>query len=86
MKESITDCRREEHGPQQASQLFLLRVWVPGKNVCHGSEDLAGKLQDPVSGHIQYFRGGLELVRILLRTIYREEISSPAEKTDSGQA
>ncbi len=83
MKESI-ERQREKHGLQQTSQLFLLRVWMPRKNECDGLEDLAGKLQDPVSGQVQYFSGELELVRIL-RTIYREEIIGPAAKAESGQ-
>ncbi len=85
MKESMTDRQREKHGPQRPSQLFLLRVWIPGKNACRGSEDLAGKLQDPVSGAVLYFSGGLELVRILHRTIRQEETTGPAEQADSSR-
>ncbi len=85
MKESI-ERQREKHGLQQTSQLFLLRVWMPRKNECDGLEDLAGKLQDPVSGAVHYFSGGLELVQILHRTIYQEETPGPAGKADSHEA
>ncbi len=71
VKEPTTDHQQDKYGARRPSQLFLLRVWIPGKNASHGSEDsdLAGKVQDPVSGQVQYFSGGMELARILLRWI-----------------
>jgi hypothetical protein len=69
VKKSITDRQREELGPHRPSQLFLLRVCIERKHASQASEDLAGKVQDPVSGQVQYFSGGMELVRILLRWI-----------------
>jgi hypothetical protein len=85
VKKSITDRQRKELGPHRPSQLFLLRVWIERKHDSHTPEDLAGKVQDPVSGQVQYFNGGMELVRILYRTIYQEETACPADKAESGQ-
>jgi hypothetical protein len=42
---------------------------------------LHGKVQDPVSGHVQYFSGGMELVRILCRVISQMENDGPEEMT-----
>ncbi len=86
MKKSIADSPQEEPGPHQPSQLFLLRVRIARANENQGPEDLAGKVQDPVSGQVQYFRGGMELVRILHRTISQKEASSPAETPESRPA
>ncbi len=87
MKESKTDHQNKD-GARRPSQLFLLRVWIPRKNACHGSEDLdlAGKVQDPVSGQIEYFNGGMELLRILRRMIYQEKTAGPSDNAESGQA
>ncbi len=85
MQRPTTDHRQIEYDPHQSSQLFLLRLWVKRSAESHGLEDLAGKLQDPVSGQVQYFSGELELVRILHGTIYREETTGPAAKAESGQ-
>lgn len=86
VKKSITDRQREELGPHRPSRLFLLRVWIEKKNDGHGREDLAGKLQDPLSSEVQYFNGAMELVRILRRTIYWKETAGSAADADSGQA
>ena len=82
MKKSNTDCQRIEYGPHRPSQLFLLRVWIERKDDRHTPDDLAGKVQDPVSGQVQYFNRGMELLRILHCTIYREE-SGPAGEADN---
>ncbi len=69
MKESETDRQGEKARPHGPSRLFLLRVRTERTNESDGPEDLAGKVQDPVSGQVQYFRGGMELIRILHRTL-----------------
>ncbi len=83
MKKSTTDHQRDKYGPYRPSQLFLLRVWMEGKKESNGPERLSGKVQDPVSGQVQYFRGGMELVRILHRTICEQEARGPAEPAES---
>ncbi len=80
-----TDHQQINYDPHRSSQLFLLRLWTERSDESHRPEDLAGKLQDPVSGQVQYFSGELELVRILHRTIRREETAGPAAQAASGQ-
>ena len=84
MKKSTTDHRREKSDVQRPSHLFLLRFWKEAKNDSPGSEDLAGRVQDPVSGQVQYFSGGVELMQILHRTLAQED-GGRADKAESGQ-
>ncbi len=84
MKTSINDGEQKELGPLRPSQLFLLRVWIEPKQASPTPEELAGKVQDPVSGRVEYFSGGMELVRILLRLIAKE-VDRPHKHTDARQ-
>lgn len=88
MKKSTKDAdgERKAYVPHRPSQLFLLRVWIEGNNENNVPEDVAGKVQDPVSGAVHYFSGGLELVRILHRTISQKEASGPAQTADHCQS
>lgn len=73
---------RTPHGP---SLLILLRVWIVRNNTTQGAEDLNGKLQDPVSGQIQSFSGGIELVRVLRRMILMKEAASPGKAANDSE-
>jgi hypothetical protein len=83
VKESITDLEQNENGTHRPSQLFLVRVWIERINKSDKPEDLAGKVQDPVSGQVQYFSGGMQLVRILFR-LMRKEVHRPGEHPEDG--
>lgn len=85
VKEPITQRERNEKDPQRPSQLFLLRVWIDRKRDSQASEDLAGNVQDPVSGQVQYFSGGMELVRVLRHLISRKEVNRPGKHREDGQ-
>ncbi len=70
-KESAT--RNSQKDLPGSSQLLLLRVWVNRKKASQEPDDLAGRVQDPVTGQVRYFRGGMDLVRLLRRLILRED-------------
>lgn len=82
VKRSMVKGPKKESSPQRPSRLFLLRVWTERKHTPHGPEDLVGKVQDPVSGQILYFDGGMELVRILHRAISQKEVDRPRKHPD----
>ena len=48
------------------------------KRASGGLEDLQGKVQDPISGQVQYFSGGMDLLQILCRMVLWKESSDPA--------
>ncbi len=75
-KESTTNDPRNGQDLPGSSQLFLLRVWINRKKAGQESNDLAGKVQDPVTGQVRYFKCGTELVGLLHRLILREESGS----------
>ena len=77
-KESTTDAQRNRPGPARSTQLVLLRVWMDRKRASGGLEDLQGKVQDPISGQVQYFSGGMDLLQILCRMVLWKESSDPA--------
>jgi hypothetical protein len=79
--ESATDHPSEKHNRIGSSQLFLLRVWLTQKDGSQRSKNIAGKVQDPVSGQAQYFSGGMDLVQVLLRMI-RKEVNGQGEVAD----
>lgn len=66
-----SDDRRNDEDLPRSSQLFLLRVWIDRKKMSPESDGLAGKVQNPVTGQVQYFRGGVELIRLLRRLVIR---------------
>lgn len=85
VKESIAAHSPKRYGPHQLSHLVLLRIWKEQKDVSHGPDELHGKIQDPVSGDVQYFDGAKELVRILRRMISQREADGPEEATDGSR-
>lgn len=85
MKKSVADHQREDPGPHLSSQLLLLRVWIERSYDRHTPEELAGKLQDPISGQVQYFRRAMELVQILHRMLSQKEERGPAQEADDAK-
>ena len=81
MQKSIAQRPPSRYDPP-LSHLVLLRIWKEESHESQGPDDLHGKLQDPVSGHVQYFDGGSELVRILRRMLSQREADGPEEALD----
>ncbi len=86
MKKSITGRQQPEQDPHRAAHLFVLRVWIARDEDRRTRQDLAGKVQDPLSGQVRYFRRATQLVRILHRTIAEKEDGGPTAAADPSQA
>ncbi len=86
VKKSICCRQQKELDPHCPSHLFLLRVWIERDHDRHTTQGLAGKVQDPVTGQVRYYRRATELVRILLQGISEKEASGSAEVADQSGA
>ena len=69
-----SDLHTLDHPHDERSDLFLVRVWVA--DAAENPSSWRGKVQQVVSGEVQYFQGSEELVEAILGMLPQDDRAS----------